>query len=81
MWHEPNTQMGNRIVDKLNEIALAHYGKLLALGAGLVMLPSLFELQTGSPVAPEPWIGIIWLAGCTICGTGIFFWKKSISGY
>lgn len=68
-------------MDKLNEIALDHYGKLLALGGGLVMLPSLFELQTGSPVAPEPWIGMIWLAGCTICGTGIFFWKKSVSGY
>ncbi|ONF42590.1 hypothetical protein BTO32_15395 [Marinobacter lutaoensis] len=68
-------------MDKLNEIALAHYGKLLVFGGGLVMMPSLFELQNGSPVAPEPWIGMIWLTGCTICGTGIVFWKKSVSGY
>lgn len=68
-------------MDKLNEIALAHFGKLLALGGGLVMLPSLFELKTGYPVAPDPRIGAMWLAGCVIAGAGIFFWKKSVSGY
>lgn len=68
-------------MEKITKIGLAHHGKLFVLGFGLTMLPFLFELRTGSPVAPEPWIGIVWLAGCIICGAGMYFWKKHFSGY
>lgn len=66
-------------MDRLKKFAILHTGKLFALGAGLILLPGFFEILTGVPVKPEPWIGAVCIFGNVLCGAGIFYWRQSTS--
>lgn len=56
-----------------------HYGKLIVLGVGLVMLPSLFHGVYGVPVAPKLWIGLVWASGVLLSGYGFTWFVKRLN--
>lgn len=63
----------------LTRLAMDHYGKLIVLGSGIIVLPAIFEIRTGIPVSPEGWIGAISLAGAAVAAIGIKGWHDAIS--
>jgi len=65
----------------IHRIAARHYGKLIVLGFGIVILPPLYTSIHGVPPAPALWVGLVWLAGLLTSSYGVSLWVNELGDH